>query len=326
MARYIARRTGNALLVLLAVTLFTFALLHFAPGDPAAFIAGETATQADIARIRDQLGLSEPLPQQYLRYLGRLSVGDFGTSIVYSQPALGLITERLPATLELTLMATLLTVIVAVPAGVLMAVRQGSAVDTAGALVTLFGVSVPSFWLGIMLILLVSVGLGWLPTSGRGPSLVDGLLGLLTGQPALLADSLRHLILPTITLAAFQFAFVARISRSSVVDELGQIYVRAARARGLPRSLVMTKHVLRNALMPIVTVLGLEIGALVGGAVVVETVFGWPGVGQLVFQSISRRDFPLAQGSIILISIFVVTLTLLVDLTYLYLDPRVRLA
>ncbi len=326
MTRYIARRLGNALLVMLAVTLLTFSLLHLSPGDPAALMAGEFATAQDITRMSEKLGLDKPLPQQYAIYVLNLVQGDFGKSIVYGTPALPLIQQRLPATLELTLLATLLTLAIAIPFGVIMAVKPRGLADYVGALVTLFGVSIPSFWLGIVLILIVSVDLRLLPTSGRGTPLVDGLVGLVSGHPDRLASSLRYLVLPTVTLSAFQLAFIARLTRSSVLEELGRTFVRAARARGLPNSLVMTKHVLRNALMPIVTVLGIEIGGLVGGAVIVETVFGWPGVGQLVFQSISRRDYPLAQGAIVMISGFVVALTLLVDLAYLRLDPRVRLS
>jgi peptide/nickel transport system permease protein len=323
MKRYLTRRIANALLVMLAVTLFTFTLLHLAPGNPAALMAGEFATADDIARVTERLGLDKPLPQQYFIYVTDLVRGDFGKSILYGTPALALIQQRLPATLELTLLATLLTLVIAVPFGVIMAVKPRALADYAGALVTLFGVSIPSFWLGIVLILIVSVELRWLPTSGRGTPLLDAVL---SGHPDRLVAALRYLALPTITLSAFQLAFIARLTRSSVLEELGQTYVRAARARGLPNSLVMVKHVLRNALMPIITVLGIEIGGLVGGAVIVETVFGWPGVGQLVFQSISRRDYPLAQGAIVMISGFVVVLSLLVDLAYLRLDPRVRLA
>lgn len=311
---------------MLAVTLFTFSLLHLAPGNPAAFMVGELGTAEDLARMTQQLGLDRPLPEQYFVYVSRLLQGDFGTSILYGSPVLHLIAQRLPATLELTLFATLLTVTIGIPFGVVMAVRPRTLTDHAGALVTLFGVSIPSFWLGIVLILIVAVELGLTPTSGRGPALTEGIAGVFSGKPQRLGDALRYLVLPTMTLSAFQLAFITRLTRSSVLEELGQVYVRAARARGLPQSLVMAKHVVRNALMPIVTVLGLEIGALVGGAVVVETVFGWPGVGQLIFQSISRRDYPLTQGAIVSVSAFIVTLTLLVDLAYLYLDPRVRLA
>lgn len=326
MLRYLVRRVGNALLVMLAVTLFTFALLHLAPGNPAALMAGEFATADDIARMSEQLGLDKPLPQQYFVYVTSLVRGDFGKSIVFGTPALPLIVQRLPATLELTLLAVLLTLAIAIPFGVVMAVKPRALADYVGALVTLFGVSIPSFWLGIVLILIVAVDLRWLPTSGRGMPLVDAIGAAFSGRPDQVVTTLRYLALPTITLSAFQLAFIARLTRSSVLEELGQTYVRAARARGLPNSLVMLKHVLRNALMPIITVLGIEIAALVGGAVIVETVFGWPGVGQLVFQSISRRDYPLAQGAIVIISSFVVTLSLLVDLAYLRLDPRVRLA
>jgi peptide/nickel transport system permease protein len=326
MIRYIARRLANMVVVLLAVTLFTFSLLHITPGNPASLMVGELATPADVEREAALLGLDRPIPEQYGRYVANLAQGDFGNSIVYTTPVRQLIVQRLPATLELTLFASLLTVLVSIPVGVMMAMRPRTVADFGGAIFTLLGVSIPSFWLGIVLILLVAVQLHWLPTSGRGPALVDSLGALMRGNPTMFGAALRSLALPTVTLAAFELAFMTRLTRSSVLDQMGHVYVRAARARGLPNSLVMTKHVLRNALMPIITVLGLEIGGLVGGAVVVETVFGWPGIGQLVFQSISRRDYPLAQGAIVFISAFIVSLTLLVDLAYLYLDPRVRLA
>lgn len=318
---------GNALLVMLAVTLFTFSLLHLAPGTPAfLLIDPETASKEDLVVATQALGLDRPLPEQYFIYMQNLLRGNLGNSVLYQTPALPVVAQRLPATLELTILATLVTVSIAIPFGIVMAIRPRSLADYLGAVFTFVGVSMPSFWLGIVLILVVSVDLGWLPTSGRGPALIDGLRGLFTGHPDALWSGLRHLVLPVTTLSFLELAFISRLTRSGVLEELGQMYVRAARARGLPWSLVMLKHVLRNALMPIVTVTGLEIGGLVGGAVIIETVFAWPGVGQLMFQSISRRDYPLAQSAIVMISSFIVVLTLIVDLIYLRLDPRVRLA
>jgi peptide/nickel transport system permease protein len=324
--RYLVRRVSNALVVMLAVTLFTFTLLHLAPGSPVFMLVDETATQEQIQAVEHALGFDQPLPVQYYNYVTRILRGDLGNSIVFRRSAFGVVLERLPATLELALFATLITILVGIPFGVLMALRPRTFSDTIGSFVTLFGVSTPGFWLGLMFILLFAVELGWLPTSGRGPALTASIGAAFTGHPEQLVDALKHLALPGLTLSASNLAFIARLTRSSVLEELGQLYVRAARARGLPSSLVTLKHVLRNALMPTVTVLGLEVAGIVGGAVIIETVYGWPGVGQLVFQSIGRRDYPLAQGAIFMISSFVVTLTLLVDLAYLYLDPRVRLA
>jgi ABC-type dipeptide/oligopeptide/nickel transport system permease component len=324
--RYLVRRVSNALVVMLAVTLFTFSLLHLAPGSPVSLLVDETATREEIAAVERRLGLDQPLPVQYMNYVSRILRGDLGDSIVYRKPGFSLVLERLPATLELALFATLVTILVGIPFGVLMALRPRTLSDTVGSFVTLFGVSTPGFWLGLMFILLFAVELGWLPTSGRGPAFGTAVGATFGGHPEQLATTLKHLALPGITLAASNLAFIARLTRSSVLEELSQLYVRAARARGLPWPLVTVKHVLRNALMPTITVLGLEIAGIVGGAVIIETVYGWPGVGQLVFQSIGRRDYPLAQGAILMISSFVVTMTLLVDLAYLYLDPRVRLA
>jgi peptide/nickel transport system permease protein len=311
-------------LVLLCMTLLVFALLRLVPGNPVSFLAGDQATPEDIAVLTHQLGFDQPLPVQYGTFLWAILHGDLGTSIIYKTPAASIVLDRFPATIELSLCAILLTTVTATPLGIVTAVRRGSWVDHFGSMVGIFGVSIPSFWLGFMLILLVSVELGWAATSGRGAPLLPALGLVFTGSLAPLADSIRHLALPVMAMSSFQLAFVSRMARSSILDELGQTYVRAARARGLPLYLVIWKHALRNAMLPILTVLGLEIGSLIGGAVIIETVFAWPGVGQLIFQAIGGRDYPLAQAGIMIVSACVVLVTVGIDMLYGLVDPRIR--
>ena len=324
MLRYIVRRALNIIVVLFGMTLFVFLLLHLAPGSPVYRLVGELGTAADIAELERQFGLDQPLPVQYLRFITDAVQGDLGTSVIYRTSASSLLFDRLPATIELTLTATFITILVAVPIGILMSIRRGTWVEHLGTLVTISGVSIPSFWLGIMLIIIFSVELGWFATSGKGPPLTDGIVLLFYGEPQSLLETVRRLALPAVTLSAFQMAFLSRLTRSSILEELGQNYVLAARARGLPRFLVITKHALRNALLPILTVFGLELGSLIGGAVITEGVFAWPGVGQLIFQAVSGRDYPLAQAGILIVGTFVVLTSFLVDLTYGLVDPRIR--
>lgn len=324
MLRYIVRRLANIVLVLFGLTLFVFLLLRLAPGSPVNLLVGELTTPEQIAELERQFGLDRPLHVQYANFLNDILHGDLGESIVFQSSAAGLVMEHLPATIELTLCATLLTIVVAIPLGVLIAVKRQSWMDYVGTILTMSGVSIPAFWLGIMLILFFAVKLGWVPTSGRGTPLWLAVGDALSGDVGSLRESLRHLALPTITLSSFQMAFLSRMTRSSILEELGQNYVRAARARGLPNVLVLTKHALRNALLPVITVLGLEIGSLIGGAVITEAVFAWPGVGQLLYRAVSGRDYTLAQAGILMIGVFVTFITLLVDLSYGAIDPRIR--
>ena len=324
MLGYVLRRLANIVVVLFGLTLFVFLLLRLAPGSPVNLLAGEMATQEDIRALERQFGLDKPLPVQYANFLEDLLRGDLGESIVFLSSAADLVLERLPATIELTLCATLLTVVVAIPLGLLIAIKRHSWIDYAGTIFTMSGVSVPAFWLGIMLILLFAVQLDWVPTSGRGEPIWSAVATAFSGNLQPLGESLRHLALPTITLSAFQMAFLSRMTRSSILEELGANYVRAARARGLPYPLVLTKHALRNAILPVITVLGLEIGSLIGGAVITEAVFAWPGVGQLLYRAVSGRDYPLAQAGILIVGAFVTLITLLVDLSYGLIDPRIR--
>ncbi len=324
MRRYLLRRLLNILLVMLGMTLFVFALLRLAPGSPVGYLVGEYPAPDQIAALEHQYGFDRPLTVQYGAFLWAILHGDLGRSIVYDSPAAGVVLDRFPATIELAVCAILLTTLIAVPLGILTAVRRGSWVEHGGSVIGILGVSVPNFWLGFMLIILVSVQLGWTATSGRGAPLLSALATALSGDAGPLWDSLRHLALPTLTMSSFQLAFVSRMTRGSILDELSQGYIRAARARGLPVYLVIAKHALRNALLPIVTVLGLEIGSLIGGSVITETVFAWPGVGQLIFQAIGGRDYPLAQAGILIVGACVVCITFAIDLLYGLVDPRIR--
>jgi peptide/nickel transport system permease protein len=301
--RYIIRRLVQGVAVIFGVSLVTFGLL-FATGDPAALLLPVDATAEDHARLREQLGLNDPLVVQYWRFLAGAVVGDFGSSVRSSEPALELVLERLPATLELTAAAMAIAVVVAVPAGLIAAAWRGTIVDQAAMLVALLGQSIPSFWLGIMLLLFFSVQLELLPPFGRG--------------------SWENLILPAVTLAMYSMARTARLVRSGLIDVLGQDYIRTARAKGLPEALVLRRHALRNAMLPVVTVLGLDLAHLLGGAIIVETIFAWPGIGRLAVTSIGGRDYPVVQAAVFVVAVAYTVVNFLVDVLYAYLNPRVR--
>jgi len=304
MKRYILRRLIHSVLTLIGITLFTFVLLRMVPGDPARLILPENASQAEVQQMRKLLGLDRPLYVQYFLYLRDLLRADFGTSFQYGVPAIEPVLERLPQTIRLSLSAAALTIAVAVPAGILAAVRRQTLFDLGAMLAAIFGQSVPNFWLGLMLILVFSVHMRWLPVSG--------------------ATTWWHYVLPTVTLAAYLMALVARLTRSSMLEVLRQDYVRTARAKGLAQRVVLWRHALKNAAIPIVTVVGMQIGTLLGGAVVTETVFNWPGIGKLVIDAIWRRDYPIVQAVLLLSAFAFVAINLLVDLLYTYLDPRIR--
>ncbi len=320
MTRYLARRFWQSLLVLFGISLIVFILLHLT-GDPAVLLMPPDATQEDIENFRKIMGFDDPLflrwppwkymhppwrflaDTQYGRFLKGAVLGDFGLSFRHQQPALGLVLERMPATLELTLAAMGLAVCVAVPVGILSAVRRNSIVDHAGMVMALLGQSMPVYWLGIMLILLFAVRLNLLPAFGTG--------------------SLRHLILPAVTLGAFSMARIARLTRSGMLEVLGQEYVRTARAKGMSEVRVILKHALKNAAIPVITIIGLDLGTLLGGAVITETIFAWPGVGRLAVQAIANRDYPIVQAAVFTLASIFVLINFLVDILYTYVDPRV---
>src|SRR5262247_1020848 len=289
-------------------------VLHLSPGDPVEIMLGTQATQEDRARLRTDLGLDQPLHVQYVRWLGHVVRGDLGRSLFMRRPVLGEVLGRLQATLILTGTALLLSTTLGIALGVLSAARRNSLLDRLSALASLFGASMPSFWLGIVLMVIFALWLGWLPASGMFAPYGGGGV----------ADLLSHLVLPTITLAAASLTIIARLTRSTMLDVLGQDYVRTARAKGVRESFVVVRHALRNALIPTVTVVGVQAGYLLGGAVLTETVFAWPGVGTLMVQGILARDFPLVQGCVLVVALSFVLVNLAVDLLYVWLDPRIR--
>jgi peptide/nickel transport system permease protein len=311
-------------MVVAGVTVITFTTLHLG-GDPTYLYVSEHATEAEVAATRAKLGFDQPLVVQYRRFAVGLLHGELGDSLTYHAPALGIVLERFPATLELTLCAMALALVLGVPLGVLAALHRGRPLDGVIMLCALLGQSMPSFWLGILLILTVGLSLGWLPMSGRVPLLDPLFCGDFATFAANLGAAWRYLVLPSATIAVFSLARTARLVRSSMLEVLSQDYVRTARAKGLSGYRVVVHHALRNAWLPVVTMLGLEFGFLLGGVVVVETVFSWPGVGRLVFNAINHRDIPLVQAAVIVFSGVFVSLNLLVDLLYVRLDPRVRL-
>lgn len=334
MGRYISRRLLNLIPVLLGITLLVFAFLHLIPGDPATVMVGERATPEQVAALRERLGLNEPLPLQYLTFLGNLIRLDLGTSIISGVPIAEEIRSRWPATFELSVAAMLIATIVGIPAGVLAAVRKNSAVDNLTMSGSLLGVSLPVYWLGLLLVYLFAVNLNWLPPSGRlsvdvgfnfksitGFYVLDALLQL---DFKALKDVLKHLVLPALTLSTIPLAIMARITRSAMLEVLSQDYIRTARAKGLLERWVIFKHALKNALLPVVTIIGLQFGKLLGGAILTETIFSWPGIGSWIYEGILNRDYPVVQGGIVFVAIAFVLINLLVDLSYALLDPRIQ--
>jgi peptide/nickel transport system permease protein len=332
MGRYLGRRLLELIPVFFGVLLVVFAIAHLTPGDPALVMLGERATPEAIERLRDELGLDEPLHVQFFRYMGRVVRGDLGESIQSDERVIVELGQRFPATVELTLAAMMIASIVGMLTGAIAAARQNSWFDGTSMVVALFGFSMPIFWLGIMMILLFAATLGWFPISGRLDFTIDlarrtnlyVLDGLISGNWAAVGSALRHLVLPAVTLSTVPLAIIARMTRSSLLEVLRQDYVRTARAKGVAEARVVTRHALRNAAIPVVTVIGLNVGSLLGGAILTETIFAWPGVGRLVVDAIFARDYPLVQGAVLVIALIFVVVNLLVDLSYAYLDPRIR--
>jgi peptide/nickel transport system permease protein len=324
MTAYIMRRVVQTLIVLLGVLLLTFILVHLIPGDPALVILGTDATPEELERLRNLLGLDQPLPAQFGTYMARVAQGDFGDSIFQNEPVIKLILERLPATIELTFAALILATLLGGALGIFSALRPYSWFDTFASILALAGVAMPVFWLGMLAILIFSLELGWLPSFGRGEGLLPSFFELLrTGDPSLLIDSIRHLILPATVLGAFSMAIISRLTRSSMLEVLNLDYVRTARAKGLNERTVIMRHAFRNALIPVVTVVGLQMGVLLGGAVITETIFAWPGIGRLLINAISQRDYPLVQALVLIIAFMVTLVNFLVDLLYVWLNPRI---
>jgi len=311
MTRYIFRRLLQTVPVLLGVSVLAFAIMHVVPGDPVRLIAGPDAPESVVARVRVELGLERPLHVQYLSFLGRAFRGDLGRSLRSRAPVIDEIFSRFPATLELTTVSMLLAVVVGIPLGLVAAVRRASWLDYLAMGASLSTLSMPIFWVAIVAIWLFSLQLGWLPVSGRA-------------GPVWEWEGLRHIVLPAATLATTSLAIISRLTRSGMLDVLGREYVTTARAKGVPPWSVVGKHALKNALIPVVTVVGLQYGFLLGGAVVTETIFAWPGVGRLAITAILQRDYPVVQGCVLLVAVVFVLINLLVDVLYGWLDPRIR--
>lgn len=306
MIAYALRLMGSVLFVSWIVGTLVFFLIHLVPGDPVAVMLGDWASPADESALREQLGLNLPIWTQYIHYLSGLVQFDLGTSLFFQQPVSELIAERFPMTLQLAVMALIVAVLIAFPLGIWAALRAGKWPDHLSMTVSLIGVSIPNFWLGPMLILVFSLSLAWLPVSG--------------------AEQPFSWVLPSITLGTALAAILARMLRASLLEVMHEDFIRTAQAKGLPSTLVYGKHALLNALLPVVTILGLQLGTLLGGAVITEVVFDWPGLGQLLVESIQRRDYPVVQGCILVISVAYITVNGLTELVYAWIDPRIRVA
>jgi len=348
LTRYAIRRLLSVIPTLFGVTIIVFMFLRLIPGDPAVAMLGEHAATENVERIREQLGLNRPLfldPQalkegdvggffdtQYMRYLGRLLRGDLGDSIHRRIPITQTLKQRFPATVELALISMLIAVIIGVPSGIIAAARRNSALDFATTLGALVGVSMPIYWLGLMLIMLFGVVLPWLPVGGRlDPAIKLNtatnfyvLDSLLSGNTQALVDVLRHLALPAVALATIPLAIITRMTRSAVLEVLQEDYIRTAHAKGLRERAVLFRHALKNAFLPVITIIGLQTGTLLAGAILTETIFSWPGIGKWVYDAILGRDYPIVQGGVLLIALIFVGINLLVDLSYAFLDPRIH--
>ena len=334
MWKYIIKRLLSLIPVLLGITLLVFGLLHLIPGDPATVLLGERATPEQIEATRQRLGLDRPLPLQYLVFLANIARLDFGTSILSGISIIDEISSRFPATFELSVAAMLLAIFFGIPSGIFASIRKNSLLDHLTISGSLIGVSLPVYWLGLLLIYLFAVNLQWLPPSGRisvdagfnfqpitGFYVLDSILYF---DIILLQDVLSHLILPALTLGTIPLAIIARITRSAMLEVLSQDYIRTARAKGLPEYLVILQHALKNAFLPIITTIGLQFGTLLGGAILTETIFSWPGIGSWIYEGILARDYPVVQGGVVFVSVTFVIINLVVDIFYIFFDPRIQ--
>lgn len=332
MLKYIIKRILMLIPVLLGVSIIVFLIMRVFSPDPAPIVLGQHATQETINIWRQANGLSDPIYMQYWHFLTGALTGDFGTSYYTKAPVLDEIMARFPATIELAVVAIIIAAVFGILIGVISAVKKNSIFDNAGMFVALIGVSMPIFWLGILLIILFSGTLHWLPSSGRidpllQPVSVTGFYlidSLIAGDMEAFGDAFQHLVLPAVALAMYSMAIIARMTRSSMLETLQQDYIRTARAKGISEGKVIRKHAFRNGLIPIVTVIGLQLGSLLGGAVLTETVFSWPGIGAYTVACILKSDFPVVQGVVLLIATVFVLVNLVVDIVYAFLDPRIK--
>jgi len=332
MFSYILRRILILIPLLLAISIVVFFMIHLIPGDPVQIMLGDKGSEEDVARLRSELGFDQPLHTQYLKFLGNLLQGDLGRSIRNRNPVIYEIRAAFPATIELTVLSMIFASFIGIAAGIISAIKQYSLIDNLTMVGALLGISMPVFWVGMMLMLIFGSRLGWMPISGRISRVTDLevitnfyiLDSIITQNWAALRSTISHLILPAITLATIPVAMIARMTRSTTLEVLNQDYIRTARAKGLSEKVVILKHVLKNALIPVVTIIGLQFGSFLGGAVLTETVFARAGVGRLLINGILGRDFPVIQGAVIVIASFFVFINLIVDILYSYLDPRIH--
>jgi peptide/nickel transport system permease protein len=335
MGLYILKRLFSLLPVLFGITLLVFGFLHAIPGDPAVVLLGERATPEQLADLRTQLGLDRPLLVQYLAFLNSLLHFDLGTSILSGIPVIDELKVRCPATFELAIAAMIVALLIGIPSGIIAAIQRNSWMDHLTMTGSLLGVSLPVYWLGLLLIYLFAVNLQWLPPSGRisvdtgftfqpitGFYILDAVL---QQNSHALIDGLAHLLLPAVTLGTIPLAILARITRSSMLETLSQDYIRTAQAKGVPQFWVICRHALKNALLPVTTIAGLQFGTLLGGAILTETIFAWPGIGSWIYQGILERDYPVVQGGVIFVAIAFVLVNALIDISYVLIDPRIQL-
>lgn len=334
MIKYIGKRLLQLIPVLIGVSIIVFFLMRVCAPDPAPIVLGQHATQESIQEWRDANGLNDPILTQYVNFIKGVFTGDLGNSYYTKTPVTKEIFSRFPATIELALAAIIFASLFGILIGVISSIKKNSIFDNGGMVLSLVGVSMPIFWLGILLIILFSGTLHLLPSNGRidpvlKPATVTGFVlldSLMEGNFEAFGDAIRHLILPTVTLSLYSMAIIARMTRSSMLETLNQDYIRTARAKGISEGKVTRKHALRNAMMPIVTVIGLQLGSLLGGAVLTESVYSWPGIGSYTVQCIMKSDFPVVQGVVLLIAVIFVLMNLIVDVIYAFLDPRIKFA
>jgi peptide/nickel transport system permease protein len=325
MVTYVIKRLVQFIPVLFGISILVFLLLHIIPGDPAITLLGQEATPDEVERLRDVLGLNEPLYIQLFVFLKNLMQADLGTSIFQDVPVLSLIMKHLPATIELAVFSLLIALAISIPLGIISAVKQFSWMDYVSMFFAQIGVSMPVFWMGILLIVGFSVNLNILPSFGRGEPLTESIIQTIqTGNLYYVIESVKHLILPAFTLGVMSAALITRMVRSAMLEVLKEDYIRTAEAKGVKGFLVIMKHAFRNALIPVVTIVGLQFGNLLGGAIVTETVFGWPGVGRLIITAISQRDFPVVQGCVFIIALLFALINLIVDLLYAIINPKIQ--
>ena len=332
MFKFLVRRLLSLIPVLVGISLLVFLFIHFIPGDPIWVMLGDFATEEAVAELRQDLGLDEPLHIQYVKYVGRLLQGDLGESIHTRNPITSDLATRLPASLELAITAMLIASLIGIPAGVISAMNHRSLIDSASMVGALIGVSLPIYVLGLFAIWIFAVQLGWLPPGGRlSPDIeLERITGfhvldsIVTRNWTALGDSLKHLTIPSIVLATVPMAIIARITRASLLEVFSQDFVRTARSKGLRERSVVTRHVLKNAMLPVITVIGIQFGVILSGAVLTETIFSWPGIGRWVYEAIQKRDYPVVQGMTLFIGLVFLFSSLVVDALYVWLDPRIR--